>query len=100
MKMSIARKIINIIVNANEGQIQLSDRELKVQSGIDINKMKQHIKKIGGVLNIVKEKIKIVINSESQFDDVLTIYNTSLTKYSISIYANDTKRYLFKNNID
>ena len=100
MNMSIARKIINIIVNANEGQIQLSDRELKVQSGIDINKMKQHIKKIGGVLNVVKEKIKIVINSESQFDDVLTIYNTSLTKYSISIYANDTKRYLFKNNID
>jgi len=100
MNMSIARKIINIIVNANEGQIQLSDRELRVQRGIDINKMKQHIKKIGGVLNVVKEKIKIVINSESQFDDVLTIYNTSLTKYSISIYANDTKRYLFKNNID
>ena len=98
--MSIARKIINIIVNANEEQIQLSDRELKVQRGIDINKMKQHIKKIGGVLNVVKEKIKIVINSESQLDDVLKVYNTSLTEYPISIYANDTKRYLFKNNID
>jgi len=108
--MSIARNIINMInvneagkkkpkISEEERERRARETELELQLNRDRTSMERYLKSIRGILHPSGSSMKIEIKNSSDMDGVLELYNTFKTKYPISIYADDVRKYIL-NTID